>query len=297
MKKMEKVTFLGPAGATFSHRAYTVLAERFGTPPTICDGPNANYIETTANRNILPTIIEHNCFGAIAMETLAQGRIDDALEGFTRLLGMYRNNTECPFHIIGSIQLEICFCLMARSGIGLMSVRKIIAHPKALGACKKLITTIDVPTLGIMSNGEAARMIAEDEEYAMCAALAPRSAANKYGLDVLIDQCEDERAITTFFLIAPKTHPMVTQKRNRVLVVFSIPHIAGSLVRALLAFDKEELNLIQIHSVHVGNHTYHFAAELEVASNQVDSFRRALCEFEKHVDQYLSFGPFAVVSH
>ncbi|OIO31539.1 MAG: hypothetical protein COZ49_03715 [Candidatus Yonathbacteria bacterium CG_4_10_14_3_um_filter_47_65] len=293
---MEKVTFLGPARTTFSHCAYDILAELFGAPEVIRNGTEANYIPSIANKDVLPTIIERRCYGAIAMETLAEGRMTDELEGFIRLLGMYRRNDECPFHVIGAIQLKIHFCFMARHGVGLASVSKIMAHPKALGACKKSVATLDVPTLGVTSNGEAARMVAMDDEYAMCAALAPRSAAEEYGLDVLIDRFEDETAITTFLLIAPKAHPVTTADKNRILVIFSVPHKAGSLVRALLAFDMEEMNLVQIHSVHVGNHTYHFAAELEVEHDQMDAMKRAMHEFGSRVERYLSFGPFAVIS-
>lgn len=42
-------------------------------------------------------------------------------------------------------------------------------------------------------------------------------------------------------------------KDNRALVVFKAPHEPGSLVKVLVPFAQEGLNLIQIHSVHVGN--------------------------------------------
>lgn len=293
---MKNITFLGPVGATFSHDAYDILAEIYGAPKTECSGPEINCIPASNNREVLGLIAKHGGYGALAMETLAEGRVAEPLESFIELLGPYGNEKPCPFHLVGSIKLKLHFCLMARKEVSAKLINRIIAHPKALGACKMRVASMGVPTMDASSNGEAARLIAESNDHAFSAALGPRSASQKYGLQVLAQEYEDQEAITTFFLVAPKEHKVSIGKKNRVLIVFKVPHKPGSLVRALQSFEQENLNLIQIHSVHAGNLTYNFAIEIDVEEGSLNAFKRARQTFESCVEKHLTFGPFEVLS-
>lgn len=284
-----KVTFLGPVGATFSHQAYDRLSEEFKVPQS------TNFLPARNNSEILDLIIKHGGYGAIAMETLAEGRVAEPLESFIGLLKKFGEKT-CPIQVIGAIRLKLHFCLMVRPGVLLGQINKVVAHPKALGACRKNIQSLKVEIVSVPSNGEASRLIAESDEYQNSAALAPRSAAQKYGLTILDSRFEDEEAITTFFLIGPKRPESRVDEPNRCLIVFQIPHQPGSLVKALSVFDRKNLNLTQVHSVHVGNHTYHFAVEVEVLSDQLNVWPEVIDDFRLITPNFISFGPFVVLS-
>jgi prephenate dehydratase len=293
---MKPVTFLGPIGATFSHQAYDILATKFGAPAAVIEPSNC--IPAPTNRDIIKLIIGHGGYGAIAMETLAEGRVAEPVESFIELLQSYDSTDACPIRIIGALRMRIHFCLMARKTTlpEIPSQAKILMHAKALGPCKKNIERIALSPLTVSSNGEAARLVAETDEYATSVALGPRAAAERYGLAVIDEAFEDTEAITTFFLVAPSSHAVSRGKQNRALVVFKLAHKPGALVRALAAFDRERLNLIEIHSVHAGNGTYRFAIEIEVGMDELERFDSALMEFRHTVDAHLSFGPFEVLS-
>ncbi len=294
-----KITFLGPVGATFSHDAYVALAEIFGAPQVADSESESNCIPASSNAEIIKTVIAHGGYGAIAMETRAQGRVTEPLESFIELLQSYGKNENCPLQVAGAVRLKLHFCLMVQKGMSKSSVSRIIAHPKALGACKNRIAENAMPTLEVSSNGEAARLVAEDERYADCAALGPKSAALKYGLDILDNAFEDSEAITAFFLLTPRSTAVADGRKKgeveRALIVFSISHDSGSLVNALLPFKEEKLNLVQIHSVHVKEYIYHFAIEVEMKDIEREAFDRALAAFAKQTKQHLLFGPFKVV--
>jgi prephenate dehydratase len=276
-----KITFLGPIGATFSHDAYNALAGIYGAPAVT----NENYVEAKNNGEILRLIAKHGGYGAIAMETLAEGRVAEPVEAFIETL----QYDECTFHIVGAVQMKLHFCLMAREGSEMCGI---IAHPKSLGACKG---KIQWPTASAPSNGEAARLVATSEDHKSYAALGPRSAAEKYDLKILDEAFEDKEAITTFFLIAPKDHTVAVGKKNRALIVYKVLHKPGSLVDSLIPFKTEGLNMIQIHSVHAGNGVYHFAIEVEVGENEMDKWTRAMKVFESSVEKHFTFGPFEVL--
>jgi prephenate dehydratase len=292
---MHYITFLGPVGATFSHDAYSLLSEIYLVPKPEM-GADSNCIPASTNGEILGLIARHGGYGTIAMETLAEGRVAEPLESFIDLLRSYKDIRECPFHVVGAIELQLHFCLMARKGMSLQSIRKIIAHPKALGACKDRVASSSIPTMSVASNGEAARLVAEQEDYRNCAALGPKSASDKYGLNILNEAFEDQEAITTFFLIAPKKHKVAVGEKNRSLIVFKVPHEPGALVKALQVFERQHLNLVQIHSVHAGNHNYNFAIELNVERKRLDALHRAMRMLEHCVERHLAFGPFEVLA-
>lgn len=293
---MHKVTFLGPVGATFSHVAYDVLAEIYGVPKVSIGPVESNYVHAPSNGEVLGMIQKHGGYGAIAMETRAEGRVAEPLESFIALLKTHKEAGSHSLCVAGAVRMKIHFCLMARRSTAKGSIKKIIAHPKAQGACKGKITAMGAEFVGVASNGEASRLVAESDEYAFCSALGPRSAAAKYDLAIIDEEFEDTEAVTTFFLIAPGSHPVSIGKENRLLVVFKVPHKPGAIVNALIPFAEEGLNLIQVHSVHTGNHTYNFAIEVEVGINELASTERAMKKFRAYVDEYLSFGPFEVLS-
>ncbi len=291
---MTNITFLAPLGATFTHDAYNKLSEIFSAP-SVADSESKYIDGISSNSDVLPAIIKHGGFGAIAMETLAEGRVPDSVESYTSLLQQYKKTTDCPIQISGAIKMKLHFCMMVREDMVGKPFRKIIAHAKSIGACKGKITENGFLTEATKtSNGEAARRVAEDEADKDCAALGPRSAAEKYGLVIIDEAFEDGAAITTFFLITPVGFKIQTDKKNRALVVFRLPHQPDALATAIHLFGKEGLNLIQIHSVPTGNHSYDFIMEMDVEENQLNSFERAKEKLEQYTVAHICFGPFAV---
>ena len=297
---MNYVTFLGPVGATFSHEAYNVLSKTYNAPSVDTDTGDALCLPTSTNREILGEICKHSGYGSIAMETVADARVTESLEGFIALLQNYDKlkipgiSEGCPIHVIGAIRMELHFCLMVNPGVDLKCLQKVFAHPKAAGACKRRIEKNQLQVVEVTSNGEGARLVAEDAKYLNYASIGPKSAAQKYKLHILDENFEDNQAITTFFLIAPRIRKVSIGQENRALIVFRLEHQPGSLVRALQPFA--DLNLIQIHSVHTGNHSYDFAIEIDVKDHELPKFHEATIEFAKCVQRHLTFGPFQVLS-
>jgi prephenate dehydratase len=290
---MKKITFLGPVGATFSHDAYTKLIALFGAP----EEAGNTIIPASRNREILPLIRDHGGYGAMAMETRAEGRVGEPVESFIDLLKVYDDSHSCPFHVIGGIRMKIHFFLMAREGVSRAMIEKVISHEKSLGACKNRLIELGKPTLDCASNGRAAQEVAENPTCAKYAALGPASAAKKYGLTILNDEAfEDEEAVTTFFLIGPKRHVRKFGRENRALITYEVPHEPGALVDSLLPFKEEGLNLIHVHSIHAGRGAYHFGIELECSDAQIENWHRAMEKFTRVVKKHLTFGPFQMLS-
>ena len=131
----EGIVFLGPINATFSCNAYNALAKKFGAPELNC---SATYMSVKTNQDIIPTLINSGFnYGVIAMETLAGGRVVEPVESFINLLDY--SDDVCPISVIGAVKMKIHFVLMARPGVYLKDIRKVLTHSKALGACRRNI--------------------------------------------------------------------------------------------------------------------------------------------------------------
>lgn len=282
---MEKIVFLGPKGATFSYRAYEKFSETHSIPKF--DDRESELISVSSNKDVLTTMVIHSgSYGVLAVETTAQGRVTESVEQFIELL------SEKSVSILGAIEMRINFALMTKPGIKQSTLKGILGHQKAFGACVKNSKLISDNLEEVESNGKAAEMIANNEEYFHCAAIAPAYAAQKFGLEILTYNFEDEEAWTTFFILGPVGAEIKTMDENRALIVFTIKDEKGSLVMAL-NFLKD-INLIHIHSVSLGGREYGFVIEIEVSKEEIPLFQEAIYIFKKYVARCTIFGPFGI---
>ena len=260
---MAVITYLGPSGSTFSALAYYKLATLFKIP--LGEGEE---ILAGNNEEVLPLIINHGGYGAIAMETEAEGRVDGPVNTFIKLLERYPTTADCPITVVGAIRMPLNFALMVRPGVRKSEVQILIAHPKSLGACKNLVQglTLDgkANVVESDSNGKAAEDVATKPEFALAAALGPKSHSVKPG--------------------------------SRAVLVFRIKHECGALVDALLPFKEEGLSLRQIHSCYTQEGQYDFFIEIEIECDrhEPDKLSRAMKKASQHMTRHILFGSFPV---
>ncbi len=288
-----KITFLKPAGLTFTGIGYDRLARLFGAPLSTEAG--SELVLADSNDSVLTTLLAHEGYGAIAMETKAEGRVDPPTNSFIDLLKQF-DHSNCPIQVIGALRMKVNFALMVRHGVLLSQVTKIVTHKKSIGACRGSIAKLGVVTEEVNSNGLAAELVARNDGYALSAALAPKEAAEALELRVLNPAFEDREAVTTFYFLGPKTHPKPKVIATRALVVFRLAHSPGTLIHALFPFRTDKINLRMIHSLPIiGEEAYDFAAELEWTPDNI-SFAEAFQTAKRHMERHILFGPFPVIS-
>lgn len=293
---MNNVTTLKHPKGTFSHIAYTHSNTLFGTPEVLLDGPEANHIPAESNGNILPTIIKYGGFGIVPVRTLIRGNVAESIDSFRKPMLAYESSALCPFHIIGAIEMRIRFCLMARKGMTMDSIKGVIGHEQAISACQERIASARLSIETVGGNGEAAWRVSNNEQYANHAALGPSVSAEENNLVILNDTYEDSEAITTFFIIEPKEHTVPSEKKNRTLVVLQGANRPNMLAQVLTLFGRKKLNLTYVHSIYAGNNSYDFVLEIEVPQRQIEVMRTAMNQLPKYVQKHIAFGPFPVVS-
>ena len=128
---------------------------------------------------------------------LAMIPVENSIAG--RVADIHHLLPESDLHIIGEYFMPIHFQLMTVPGASLADISIVRSHAHALGQCRRLIREHGWRAIVADDTAGAAREVAEAGDPKV-AALAPRLAADLYGLSILATDVEDEHNNTTRFL-------------------------------------------------------------------------------------------------
>jgi chorismate mutase/prephenate dehydratase len=177
----------------------------------------------------------HVQFGLVPLENSTDGRISDTLEMFTRHAGL---------KIRAEVKLRIHHCLLGKTPWA--DVRRVYSKAQALSQCRHWLSK-NLPQAAlveVVSTAHAAE-IAQREQFS--AAIASRTAADAYGLDVLAENIEDQLYnVTRFAVIAEQSE--APTGRDKTTLLLRISNQAGALSKVLSPFEKAGLNLTMIES-------------------------------------------------
>lgn len=153
-----------------------------------------------------------------------------------------------PLSACGEVILRIHHNLLAKPAEnGSRNIQKIYAHAQALAQCHEWLNkniAPEIKRLPVFSNAEAARMAAQDSE---AAAIAGVSAAEKYGLEKIAVNIEDEPNNTTRFLILGRENPAASG-RDKTSLVVSVPNKAGAIHDLLQPFADYKVSMTKLES-------------------------------------------------
>ena len=148
------------------------------------------------------------------------------------------------------VVLDIEHCVLGKPGAHLDTITTLYSIPVATAQCHEFIRSA-MPTVEVHaanSTAEAARLVSENAN-ASVAAIAPKTAAALYGLDVLADNVADHGGNQTrFVLVGKDTIPAPTGHDRTAIVVFQRADEPGSLISILQEFAARRINLSQLLS-------------------------------------------------
>lgn len=183
--------------------------------------------------------------GMIPIENTLAGRVAD----------IHRLLPESRLHIIGEYFMPIRFQLMVLPGVKLEEIRTVHSHVHALGQCRKIVRLNGWKAVVAGDTAGAAKMVSEEKDPSM-AALAPRLAAELYGLDILQENVEDsENNVTRFVIlsrdrIVPARHS--TTEKIITTFIFNVRNIPAALYKAMGGFATNSINMTKLESYQLG---------------------------------------------
>jgi chorismate mutase/prephenate dehydratase len=218
-----EVAYLGPEGtytqaAVYKHFGNSVKARPLAAINEIfrdVEAGNANY-------------------GVVPVENSTEGVVNYTLDMFAT----------SSLLICGEVSLPVHHHLLSRSG-DLSQVTEVFAHSQSFAQCRQWLDRKlpKADRVTVASNGEGARMAAESDG----AAIAGKPAAERYGLNIIAANIEDEPDNTTRFLVIGRqiVQPSGADMTSILLSSFNRP---GALYGMLKPFSDAGVNLTRIES-------------------------------------------------
>ena len=225
------VAYFGPA-ATFTHEALV-------TQPDLATADLRPLGSITA---VLEAVARGEAdLGFVPIENAIEGTVSATIDGLIH---------DVDLHIQREVVMDIHLHLMARPGTGLSDIRSVSSYPHALAQCQKYLAEAlpAVEQRAANSTADAARVLGEsgppDE-----AAIAPRLAAERYGLVIVAEDVEDHPENQTRFVLLARTRvPKPTGHDKTSIVCFQRADHPGSLHGILGQFAARNINLTKLES-------------------------------------------------
>lgn len=155
--------------------------------------------------------------------------------------------------IIAEYFLPIRFQLMALPGVKLEDITRARSHIMGLGQCRRFLREHKIEAVTAADTAGAARQVAEAGDPTT-AAIAPRLAAEVYGLEILAENIEDEAHNTTRFLVMSREASDIAEVQPPTVTAlfFTVRNVPAALYKALGGFATNGINVTKLESYMVG---------------------------------------------
>ncbi len=224
MEKTIRVAILGPKGTFTSEAAIKHFGRQIDTSfqPTI----NDVFAAVEASRAD---------FGVVPVENSSEGVVANTLNCIA----------ESPSRLCGEIEMRIHHNLLSSSD-DISTIRTVLAHQQGIAQCRRWLARNlpNAKTVTVSSNSEAVLQARGDESMA---AIASKTAAGLYEMNILREHIEDQSRNTTRFLIIGniETKPTGNDKTS---ILISQQNRPGSLIELLKPIAEHNVSMTKIES-------------------------------------------------
>jgi chorismate mutase/prephenate dehydratase len=223
LEKSMQIAYLGPE-ATFTHQA---AIRRFGS--------SLRYSSQKTIADVFSEVSKNRAeYGVVPVENSTEGVVTHTLDMLV----------DSDLKIVAQIVLPVQHCLLSNGPRS--QIKKLFAHPQSLGQCRIWVQN-NLPRVEIIETSSNARSAEFATKESGSAAIAGILAAEKYGLDVLEYDIQDNATNATRFLVLGRQCSPPTG-RDRTSIMISITDKVGALHSALAAFRRYRINMTKIES-------------------------------------------------
>ncbi len=264
-----RVAFLGPEG-TFTQAA---ALKHFGhaiqtVPLTAIDEVFREVTSDAAH------------YGVVPVENSTEGIINHTLDMFM----------QSSLGICGEVELRIHHHVLGKQA-KLDKVERVYSHQQSLAQCREWLNA-HLPRaerIAVNSNAEAARRVLDDPQ---AVAIAGETAAEIYGLGILVANIEDEPDNTTRFLIIGKQQ-VPPSGNDKTSLMVSARNQAGTLYRLLAPLVENGISMTRLESrpSRQGMWDYVFFIDIEGHASD-EPVERALTALEKEAAMLRVLGSY-----
>lgn len=242
--------------------------------------PNIVYVKNF--EGVFGTVESGLCeYGVLPIENSTAGSV----------LEVYDLMRKHNFHIVRSVRVRIAHCLAALPDAELKDIKNVISHPQALMQCGEFIKNSGYLSQADENTAIAARRVAESGDKTL-AALCSKECANEYGLKILKENVQQSDLNYTRFILIKKDL-CIYKGADKMSVMTSLPHEAGSLNRMLGRFSALGLNLTKLESRPIAGSDFEFMFYFDFDGDVTEpAVHNLIAELENGSDNFVFLGAY-----
>ena len=237
------------------------------------------------------------------VDSLLSGKSDQAVMAIENsiagpIIPNYALIDKNNLHIVGEYYLDIHQNLMALKDQEIDDILEVHSHPMALLQCMEFLKKY--PNIKIVEDkdtAETARRIHENQLKGI-AAIASKTAANMYDLEILAPEIQTINNNMTRFVIVNKKENFVDENEiNRASIKFELDHKRGSLAAVLNVMSDCKLNLTKIQSLPKIETPWKYSFFVDVTFEKYEDYAKAkalmtiMAEYFKVLGEYKNTKP------
>jgi prephenate dehydratase len=189
--------------------------------------------------------------------------------------------------------LNIHHHLMALKGQGLKDIKEVWSHPMALLQCKDFFKNYPhIKLVEDVDTAEVAKRISK-ENLVGIAAIAPKIAADIFGLEVLEDSIQTIKDNSTRFVIVQTEKPSNgVDEINKASLKFELNHKRGSLAAILNVLSDCQMNLTKIQSLPVIETPWKYSFFVDITFEDYKDYKKAEAIIEIMAEEFKILGTY-----
>ncbi|WP_282132122.1 prephenate dehydratase [Cellulophaga baltica] len=242
-------------------------------------------------------LVECMSFDELVCQTLS-GRADKAVMAIENSIAgsiipnyalIHHNN----LHVIGEHFLNIHHNLMVLPGQKIEDINEVHSHPMALLQCKDFLKSYPhIKLVEAVDTAETAQQI-QEKQLINIAAIAPKAAAELYGLEIIANEIQTITNNSTRFLIINKENKeLPPEEINKASIRFIADHKRGSLAALLNVMSDCNLNLTKIQSLPVIERPWKYAFFVDITFDAYQDFSKAKSLLEIMTEEFKILGEY-----
>ncbi|WP_420551570.1 prephenate dehydratase [Tenacibaculum aiptasiae] len=196
-------------------------------------------------------------------------------------------------HISGEEYLNIHHHLMALPGQQIEDIKEVCSHPMALLQCKEFFKKHPhIKLVEDVDTAEVAKRISKNKLEGV-AAIAPKLAADIFGLEVIEDEIQTMKANSTRFVIIQTEKPNNgIDQINKASLKFQLDHKRGSLAAILNVLSDCKMNLTKIQSLPVIETPWKYSFFVDVTFDDYKDYEKAVAIIKIMASEFKVLGAY-----
>ena len=206
-------------------------------------------------------------YGILPLENASTGSLGD----------VYDDLLDFQYQIVHEVILPINHCLLAKKDTLLNEINIVYSHEQGLSQCSEYLRQHPQWQVQAYHNTAMSAALVAKENNMHAAAIGSQRLAELYGLKVLAYDIQNNRENFTRFVLLAKERGSL-EAPNKVSIAFTLPHITGSLYRAIKLFHDYSINMLKIYSRPIVDQPWEYRFFLDFTGQLLDKNTQAMLD-------------------